>query len=915
MSNISLNIDGELVSVHDGTTVWEAARQLEKEIPVPCHNPKLEPVGVCRTCVVEVNGARVLAASCVRKCEEGMEVQTDSERVRRSRRMVVELLLADHPAPCEKHRNTGDCELELLAEKEGLSESRFSSRSIEYGRDASSHVIDVDHNACILCDRCIRACSDTQSNDVIGRMLKGYEARISFDDNLPMGESSCVSCGECMAACPTGALYDKPLSDVADFRDVKKVDSICPYCGVGCGTTIHVKDNTIVRVTGRDSGAANNGRLCVKGRYGFDYANHPDRLTVPLIRKPEFPKQPDGYENPMEQFREATWEEALGMSAGMFKQVKEESGPSALAGFGSAKGSNEEAYLFQKLIRAVFGTNNIDHCTRLCHASSVAALMETIGSGAVSNVFHDVLEADCAIVIGSNTTENHPVAATFIKRARKDGLKLILMDVRKVDLAKHADHFLQFKGGTDVAVLNGIMHVILRDGLEDGKFISARTENFPSLQQAVKPYTPEVTEKITGVPAELIEKVALTYGKAKNAIIFWGMGISQHTTGTDNARSLINLCLLTGNIGRPGTGLHPLRGQNNVQGASDAGLIPMVYPGYQNVESDEARAKFEKAWGVPLDPNKGLTVIEIMSEVLDGKIRAMYMLGENPFLSDPNINKVKKALAKMEFLCVQDIFLTETAAYADVVLPASSFPEKKGTFTNTDRRVQLGIPAIDPPGQARQDWEIICDLANRMGYEMNYESVEDVFDEFTLLTPSYSGISYDRLAGGRAVIWPCPTTDHPGTSVLFRKDFPTGSGKGKFVSAEYVPQKELPDEEYPFVLNTGRNLLHWHTGTMTRRAKALDAISPEPYVEICPEDASALGVEESDIMKVVSRRGEIELKARISGRPNRGSVFIPFHYREAAANLLTIDELDPFGKIPEFKCCAVQVKRMANGDG
>jgi formate dehydrogenase major subunit len=675
----------------------------------------------------------------------------------------------------------------------------------------------------------------------------------------------------------------------------------------------------------------NHGRLCVKGRYGFDYALHPQRLTVPLIRKAEFyPKGPlsqdvrgeDGqwkrkpggivdYAEVLPAFREATWEEALSLVAARLKGIKDQYGPGALAGFGSAKCSNEEAYLFQKLVRAVFGTNNVDHCTRLCHASSVAALQETIGSGAVSNVFGDVQYADVAIVIGSNATENHPVAATFFKQAAERGTTLIVIDPRRPALADHATYYVRYKPGTDVAFLNGLMHVIIAEGLVDQDFIARRTENFTALKETVKHYTPELVEKLTGVPAEEVRTIARVYGRAKNAMIFWGMGISQHTTGTDNARCLISLCLMTGNIGRRGTGLHPLRGQNNVQGASDSGLIPMVYTDYQRVDNPAVREKFEKAWGVPLDPHPGLTVVEIAHGALQGTIKGMYMMGENPFLSDPNINKVRKALASLEFLVVQDIFLTETAEFADVILPATSFPEKEGTYTNTDRRVQLGRKALEPPGQARPDWQIICDIATRMGYPMHYNSPEEIFRELTSLSPSLAGLSYARL-GTTGELWPCPDPNQPAQSVLFTDEFP--SGKGKFVPAEFVPAKELPDSEYPFVLNTGRVLEHWHTGTMTRRSKALDAIEPEAFVEIHPEDLYALGIQDGDMVRVSSRRGTIVLKARIGVRTQKGSVFIPFHFREAAVNLLTIDELDPYGKIPEFKFCAVKVEKVHLGE-
>ena len=589
------------------------------------------------------------------------------------------------------------------------------------------------------------------------------------------------------------------------------------------------------------------------------------------------------------------------------KGIRDQHGPGALAGFGSAKCSNEEAYLFQKLIRTAFGTNNVDHCTRLCHASSVAALQETIGSGAVSNVFGDIQYADVAVVIGSNTTENHPVAATFFKEAADRGTTLIVIDPRRPGIADHAQHYIRYKPGTDVAFLNGLMHVIIEEGLTNPEFIAKRTENFAALKETVKQYTPELVEKLTGVAAEQIRTIARVYGHAKNAMIFWGMGISQHTTGTDNSRCLISLCLMTGNIGRPGTGLHPLRGQNNVQGASDSGLIPMVFTDYQRVDAPDIREKFEKAWGVSLDPKPGLTVVEIAHGALHGTIKGMYMMGENPFLSDPNINKVRKALANLEFLVVQDIFLTETAEFADVILPATSFPEKEGTYTNTDRRVQIGRKAIDAPGQARPDWQIICEIATRMGYPMRYNSPEEVFRELASLSPSLAGLSYAKL-GTTGELWPCPDPNQPGQSVILRR---LSQGKGKFVPAEFAPANELPDTEYPLVLNTGRVLEHWHTGTMTRRSKALDAIEPEAFVEIHPEALYALGAQDGEMVRVSSRRGSIVLKARIGVRTQKGSIFIPFHFREAAANLLTNDALDPFGKIPEFKFCAVKSNRSS----
>lgn len=929
-ATVTLTIDNRSVTIPAGTTIWDAARTIGIEIPTLCHNPKLRPVAVCRVCAVEVEKARTMAAACIRQAEAGMVVHTNTERVRRARSTLVELLLAEHPSPCARHRATQDCELELLGEQMEIGTPRFRSahptpRTQNHTPDLSSAVIAVDLNACILCDRCIRACDEIQVNNVIGRAKKGHDTHISFDTDLPMGESTCVSCGECMAYCPTGALTNKPLVNLTapTPADVKKVDSVCPYCGVGCGVTYHVYDNTILKVTGRDD-AHTEGRLCVKGRYGYDYSHHAQRLIVPLIRREDaYPKEalsadfknyrefreslrsPDWNRRIRETFREATWDEALDLTARRLMDIKKTSGPGALAGFGSAKVTNEEAYLFQKLVRAVFGTNNVDHCTRLCHASSVAALMETVGSGAVSNIFQEALETDVIFVIGSNTNENHPVAATYFKQAAMRGVKLIVLDPRRPPLADQATCYVRFKPGTDVALLNGIMHVILKEGLHDEAFIRDRTENFEAIKDLTARYDPVTTEKITGVPKELIAQVARTYGSAGRAMIFWGMGISQHTTGTDNARCLISLCLLTGNIGRLGTGLHPLRGQNNVQGASDVGLIPMVYPGYQNVGDPEVREKFERAWGVSLDPAPGLTVVEIMHGALHGDIKGMLMMGENPFLSDPNMNKVRKALQTLDFLAVQDIFLTETAEFADVILPASTAAEKTGTYVNTNRMVQLGRQAITPPGQARLDGDILMDLANRMialegGEKWSYLSPEDLWKEIVPLTPIFEGITYDAMAH-RTVIWPRDE------QVIFTESFPIG--RGKFVPAPFAPADELPDETYPFVLNTGRVLQHWHTGTMTRRTKALDEIAPEPFVEISPDDLMRLKIKDGAWVTVSSRRGAITLRTIASKKVSSGSIFIPFHFKEAAVNLLTNDALDPFGKIPEFKFCAVKVEK------
>lgn len=710
---------------------------------------------------------------------------------------------------------------------------------------------------------------------------------------------------------------------------VNEVDTLCPYCGVGCAVTyVTDQQGRFLYARGRD-GSANAGRLCVKGRYGVDYAHHPQRLTKPLIRREgSYPKGPLShfskagssgprkpgrlvdYAEVLPHFREASWDDALDLVAKRLLEVRASHGPDSLAGLGSAKGSNEEAYLFQKLVRAVFGTNNVDHCTRLCHASSVYALMECLGSGAVTNVVRDVEHAEVAVLAGCNPTANHPVAASFMKQAAARGTKLLVVNVRRPPIADHAEQYVQIRPGSDVAFYNGVMHVLIKEALYDADFVARRTEGFEALREVVRRYPPQRAAAEAGVTADEIVRFARTLGKAGSAMFFWGMGISQHVYGTDNARCLIALALLTGNVGRPGTGLHPLRGQNNVQGASDAGLIPMYYPGYQPVADPAVRARFEALWGVKLSARPGLTTVEITEAALDGQVRALYCMGENPFMSDPNINKVREALARLEFLVVQDIFLTETAEFADVILPASSFLEKTGTYTNTDRRVQLGRPVRALPGEARQDWELICEIARRMGYPMHYRDVAAVFDELVAATPLYANLSHANL-GAYGRWYPCPHPNSEGEKILFRENFPIG--RARFVPAESGLIPDRPDQDYPYILNTGRQLEHWHTGVMTRRSRALDEIAPEAFVEVHPADAAELGVADGDLVRVSSRRGSIRIRARLTEVVARGTVFIPMHFREAAANLLTDPSLDPLAKIPQLKACAVRLEPLAQG--
>jgi formate dehydrogenase major subunit len=909
---VKLVLDGRQVTASGTETIIEVADREGIEIPRLCYKPGMRTVGNCRACMVEIKGERLLAPACCRVATDGMQVTSNNERSRKSQQLVLELLQADMPEKAYTRHN----EVDRWAAWLKVGKPRFGPRP-QVAADLSHAAIAVNLDACIQCTRCVRACREEQVNDVIGLAFRGLHEKIVFDMDDPMGASTCVACGECVQACPTGALM--PAREVALAVPDKSVDSLCPYCGVGCQLTYHVKDDAILYIEGRN-GPANHARLCVKGRYGFDYSRHPQRLTVPLIRRADAPRKDGAFvmdpDNIMEVFREATWEEALALGGGRLRKLRDQYGRRALAGFGSAKGSNEEAYLFQKLVRVGFGSNNVDHCTRLCHASSVAALLEGIGSGAVSNPVMDVTKAAVVILIGANPTVNHPVAATFLKNAVQNGTKLILMDPRRSDLSRLAYRFLQFRPDTDVALLNAMMHVIIEENLVDEKFIADRTLGYDALVKNVAGYSPELMAPVCGVPAETIREVARLYATSPGSMILWGMGISQHVHGTDNARCLIALTLMTGQIGRPGTGLHPLRGQNNVQGASDAGLIPMSYPDYMRVDDPQARARFARHWGVDptqLDDKVGLTVVEVVRNILAGNVKGMYIMGENPAMSDPDADHAREALAKLEMLVVQDIFLTETAYLADVILPASSFAEKTGTFTNTDRYVQLGRRALNPPGKARQDLEIIIDMAKQLGLDWNYgtgeAAVAAVFDEMRHTMPSIGGITWQRLQAESSVTYPCEKEGDPGEAVVFTESFPTPTGRGRFVPADIIPADERPDSDFPMVLITGRQLEHWHTGSMTRRSGVLDALEPDPVASLHPLDLAALGAKPGDLITIASRRGKVTLYARADESSPRGSVFVAFCFYEAAINKLTNSALDPIAKIPEVKYCAVRVTR------
>jgi formate dehydrogenase major subunit len=951
-ATVEFKLDQKTVRGFEGESILKAAQRHGVDIPHLCFKDGLRADGNCRACVVEIKGERTLAPSCCRTVTAGMEVQANSERALKSQRLVLELLLSDMPDTGYKW-NDSPVQAEPVGQHGELSEwaSRLgvtvrpelkALRRAQPKADASHPAMLVNLDTCIQCTRCVRACREVQVNDVIGYAHRGARSEIVFDLKVLMGDSTCVACGECVQACPTGALMPKTLigSQAVD----KTVDSVCPFCGVGCLLSYKVRDNKIVGVDGRD-GPANHSRLCVKGRFGFDYAHHPHRLTQPLIRRADVPKDTSTVSrDPADWasvFREASWEEALALTGGALKQLRDTFGVKALAGFGSAKGSNEEAYLFQKLVRTGFGSNNVDHCTRLCHASSVAALLEGVGSGAVSNQVSDVEHAELILVIGSNTAGNHPVAATWMKNAAKRGLKIVTADPRGTDMDKHAWRTLQFKADTDVALINAMIHTIIEEGLTDPIFIATRVANFEALREDVLAFSPEAMAPVCGVPAAAIREVACAYARAKAAMIFWGMGVSQHVHGTDNVRSLIALCMVTGQIGKPGSGLHPLRGQNNVQGASDAGLIPMMFPNYQRVTDKAAHQWFEAFWNTKLDDQPGYTVVEIMHKALapesdPHKVRGMYIMGENPAMSDPDLNHARHALASLSHLVVQDIFMTETAWLADVVLPATAWPEKTGTVSNTDRMVQLGRQAIDPPGNAKPDLWIIQQIAKRMGLTWNYgemnaaapgrpkqgtapsggSAAHEVASVGAMVAVVYEemrqamhtvigGITWERLQREGSVTYPCLSADDPGQPTVFSDHFPTSDGRAHLVPTTLILADEKPDADYPLVLITGRQLEHWHTGSMTRRSQVLDALEPVATASLNANELARLGVEAGAVVNLCSRRGSVKVCLRRDDGTPDGTVFMPFAYREAAANLLTNAALDPFAKIPEFKYCAV----------
>ncbi|MBD9869499.1 formate dehydrogenase subunit alpha [Enterococcus faecalis] len=895
---VTLSIDNQEVTVPKGTTILEAAKGLGVEIPTLCHLKELAPDGSCRMCVVEVEGGRRggLTTACTAHCQEDMVVATHSEKVADSRRFILDLLLSNHKLECFSCGKNGDCQLQQYALDYGIDATSFTEgkRMPCHQEDTSNPFFSYDPEKCIMCRRCARVCQLRQGRDVLSIANRGFETKMMPSYGQAFDQSICESCGNCVSSCPTGALTAKDMKEYRKW-ETQKIPTTCPHCGTGCQMNLLVKNNRLVGVEPLD-GPANKNLLCVKGKFAsYKFVGSGDRLTEPLIKR-------NGI------FEPASWEEALTLVSSKFNEIKAENGPDALAGFSCSRATNEDNYVFQKMVRAAFGTNNVDNCARVCHSASVHGLAQTLGSGAMTNPIADITEdVDMILLVGSNPEEAHPVIGAQIRQAIQRGTQVVVVDPRKINLVKDSALHLQVQAGTNVAFANGMMHVILKEGLADRHFIEERTEGFSDLEKMVADYTP-TPEKVAEIchihPEDLIQ-AARMYAKAEKAPIIYCLGVTEHSTGTEGVMSMSNLAMLVGKVGKPGCGVNPLRGQNNVQGACDMGCMPYDFPGYQKVNNPEVIDKFEKAWHVPLNRNTGLTSTKVLPAATAGNVKGLYIFGEDPIVTDPDTGHVRQALESLDFLVVQELFMTETAAYADVVLPGISYAEKDGTFTNTERRVQRVRKAVEPRGQAREDYEIFCEVMTRMGYPCAYESAKEIMKEISAVTPSFGGINYERLEK-ESLQWPCRSLTDPGTPIMHVGSF--ARGKGLFKAIPYKQAQELPDEEYPYLMSTGRMLYHYNTRAMTGRTEGINQIANHSYIEINAVDAQALGIQEGDKVEVHSRRGKIETYAAVGNRVFPQEVFITFHFPDGNVNEITNAVFDDIATIPEYKVCAVAIK-------